>query len=185
MLTSNIHIETNHTLGKCGLIENITRSKLAEKSRIIILKRDIVRQCASYVVRHDFVHITTAWQWYLHPSYQKKLINPKLFSRFEGIGLALWYCYEMAARQAYYKLYFSSKIKFIKAQLEHITTPSGAQKFWQAIGQSGQCSLPPRKNENTVQTPKDLIDHLTKIISKFRFDPNIIAQQAFEDGFSF
>ncbi|HAL75104.1 MAG TPA: hypothetical protein DDZ82_00435 [Rhodobacteraceae bacterium] len=43
MLTSNIHIETNHTLGKCGLIENISRSQLAEKSRIIILTRDIVR----------------------------------------------------------------------------------------------------------------------------------------------
>jgi len=185
MLTSKIHIETNHTLGKCGLIENISRSKLAEKSRIIILKRDIVRQCASYVVRHDFVHITTAWQWYLHPSYQKKLINPKLFSQFEGIGLALWYCYEMAARQAYYKLYFSSKIKFIDAQLEHITTPSGAQEFWQAIGQPGQCSLPPRKNENRVQTPQALIEHLTKIISKIHFNPNIIVQQAFDDGFSF
>jgi hypothetical protein len=78
MLTSNIHIETNHTLGKCGLIENISRSQLAEKSRIIILKRDIVRQCASYVVRHDFVHITTAWQWYLHPSYQKKTYQSKI-----------------------------------------------------------------------------------------------------------
>ena len=119
------------------------------------------------------------------PQLPKKLINPKLFSQFEGIGLALWYCYEMAARQAYYKLYFSSKVKFIEAQLEHITNPSGAQKFWQAIGQSGQCSLPPRKNEKTVQTLKDLIDHLTKIISKFQFEPNIIAQQAFEDGFSF
>ena len=73
MLTSNIQIETNHTLGKCGLIENISRSKLAEKSRVIILKRDIVRQCASYVVRHDFVHITTAWQWYLHHCYQTNL----------------------------------------------------------------------------------------------------------------
>ena len=185
MLTSNIHIETNHTLRKCELIENISRSQLAEKSRIIILKRDIVRQCASYVVRHDFVHITTAWQWYLHPSYQKKLINPKLFSRFEGIGLALWYCYAMSARQAYYKLYFNSKVKFIEAQLEHITTPSGAQKFWQAIGQSGQCSLPPRENENTVQAPIDLIDNLTKIISKFQLEPNIIAHQEFEDGFSF
>ena len=60
MLTSNNHIETNNTLGKCGLIENISRSQLEEKSRIIILKRDIVRQCASYVVRHGFVHITTA-----------------------------------------------------------------------------------------------------------------------------
>ena len=80
MLASNIHIETNHTLGKCGLIENISRSKLAEKSRIIILKRDIVRQCASYVVRHDFVHITTAWQWYLHLSYQKTYQSKIIFT---------------------------------------------------------------------------------------------------------
>ena len=85
MLTSNIHIETNHTLGKCGLIENISRSQLAEKSRIIILKRDIVRQCASYVVRHDFVHITTAWQWYLHPSYQKNLSIQNYFLNLKGL----------------------------------------------------------------------------------------------------
>ena len=31
MLTSNNHIETNNTLGKCGLIENISRFQLAEK----------------------------------------------------------------------------------------------------------------------------------------------------------
>ena len=85
MLISNIHIETNHTLGKCGLIENISRSQLAEKSRIIILKRDIVRQCASYVVRHDFVHITTAWQWYLHPSYQKNLSIQNYFHNLKGL----------------------------------------------------------------------------------------------------
>mgnify|MGYP003326226467 CR=1 FL=1 len=91
----------------------------------------------------------------------------------------------MAARQAYYKLYFSSKVKFIDAQLKHITTPSGAQEFLQAIGQPGQCSLPPRKNENRVQTPQGLIEHLTKIISKIHFNPNIIAQQAFDYGFSF
>lgn len=36
-----------------------------------------------------------------------------------------------------------------------------------------------------MQTPKELIEHLAKITSKFQFDPNIIAQQAFEDGFSF
>ena len=32
MLTSNMHIETNHTLGKCGLIENISHTQLAEKN---------------------------------------------------------------------------------------------------------------------------------------------------------
>ena len=86
MLTSNMHIETNHTLGKCGLIENISHTQLAEKSKIIILKRDIVRQCASYVMRHDFVHITTAWQWYLHPSYQKKLSIRNYFHDLRGSG---------------------------------------------------------------------------------------------------
>ena len=86
MLTSNMHIETNHTLGKCGLIENISHTQLAEKSKIIILKRDIVRQCASYVMRHDFVHITTAWQWYLHPSYQKKSSIRNYFHDLRGLG---------------------------------------------------------------------------------------------------
>ena len=85
MLTSKIHIETNHTIWKYGLIENISCSQLAEKSRIIILKRDIVRQCASYVVRHDFVHITTAWQWYLHPSYQKNLSIQNYFRDLKGL----------------------------------------------------------------------------------------------------
>ena len=71
MLTSNMHIETNHMLWKYGLIENISGSKLAEKSKIIILEQDIVRQYASHIMRHDFVHITMAWKWHLHPSYQK------------------------------------------------------------------------------------------------------------------
>ena len=80
MLTSNMHIETNHTLGKCGLIANISRTQLVEKSKIIILKRDIVRQCASYVMRHVFVHITTACQWYLNPSYQKNYQSEIIFT---------------------------------------------------------------------------------------------------------
>ena len=86
MLTSNMHNETNHILRKCRLIENISHTQLAEKSKIIILKRDIVRQCASYVMRHDFVHITTAWQWYLHPSYQKKLSIRNYFHDLRGLG---------------------------------------------------------------------------------------------------
>jgi hypothetical protein len=86
MLTSNMQIETNHTLGKCGLIENISRTPMVEKSKIIIFKRDIFRQCASYVVRHGFVSITTAWQWYHHHSYQKKLSIRNYFHDLRGLG---------------------------------------------------------------------------------------------------
>ena len=77
----------------------------------------------------------------------------------------------------YHKFYFDSKVKFIDAQLEDITTPSGAQKFWQAIGQSGQCSLPPRKNENRMQTPKELIKHLAKITSKFQLTQILLSNK--------
>jgi hypothetical protein len=36
MLSPNMHTETNHTLGKCGLIENISLTQLAKKNLIII-----------------------------------------------------------------------------------------------------------------------------------------------------
>ena len=123
VIQQNSYIETNHTLGKCGLIENLYKTPIAADTKIIILKRNIVKQCSSYLVRSDFVHITTAWQWYLHPSYQKKLVNPEPFLKFDGVGLALWYCYEMAARQAFYKLAYSSSIKMIEVSLEDIVTP--------------------------------------------------------------
>ena len=65
------YAETNHTLGKCGLIENLAEHRISKNSRIIILRRNIVKQCVSYLVRHDFANNTIAWQWYLWPNYAK------------------------------------------------------------------------------------------------------------------
>ena len=86
VIQQNSYIETNHTLGKCGLIENLYKTSVAADTKIIILKRNIVKQCSSYLVRNDFVHITTAWQWYLHPSYQKKLSIRNYFHDLRGLG---------------------------------------------------------------------------------------------------
>ena len=185
VIQQNSYIETNHTLGKCGLIENLYKTPIAADTKIIILKRNIVKQCSSYLVRNDFVHITTAWQWYLHPSYQKKLVDPEPFLKFDGVGLALWYCYEMAARQAFYKLAYGSSIKMIEVSLEDIVTPKGANRLWQALGQFGTCTMPPRKNKNQIQASKSLVQHLEKITSSIQFDADEVAQQALNDGFSF
>lgn len=179
------YIETNHTLGKCGLIENLSRSDLSSETQVIVLKRDIIRQCSSYLIRNDFINITIAWQWYLHPSYKKKLVNPKPFLKLDGLGFALWYCYEMSARQAYYKLYYGSKINMIEVELDEIVSPEGAQRFWWALGQHGACELPPRKNENELIAPPSLIEKLEKLTSVIQFDPYEIARNAFKHGFSF
>jgi len=53
-LPNTIYAETNHTLCKCGLVENIFLNQLEDKTTLIILKRDIVKQCLSYIVRNDF-----------------------------------------------------------------------------------------------------------------------------------
>ena len=94
-LPNATYAETNHTLCKCGLVENLLLNKLEDETILIVLRRDIVKQCVSYIVRHDFGNITLAWQWYLHPTYRKKIINPEPFMKLGGIGFPLWYCYEM------------------------------------------------------------------------------------------
>ncbi|MCA2007271.1 hypothetical protein [Tritonibacter mobilis] len=57
--------ETNHTLGKCGLIEALADHPRAKDAKIIVLRRDLAKQCASYINRHDFSNISLLWQWYL------------------------------------------------------------------------------------------------------------------------
>ncbi|AHD03061.1 hypothetical protein [Leisingera methylohalidivorans] len=57
------YAESNHTLGKCGLIEALANSGIADRSSVIILRRDLAKQCASYAGRIDFQNITIPRQW--------------------------------------------------------------------------------------------------------------------------
>ena len=65
-IPNELYSETNHTLCKCGLVENIILNKREKYTTLIILKRDMTDQCVSYLERNDFGNITIAWQWYLH-----------------------------------------------------------------------------------------------------------------------
>ena len=57
--------------------------------------------------------------------------------RFGGVGVPLWYCYEMLARQEYYTQKFSNKIAMHHVALEDLTTKAGAQDFHKAHYDSG------------------------------------------------
>ena len=177
--------ETNHTLCKCGLVENLAQSELAKDATIVILRRDLVRQAVSYLVRNDFGNITIAWQWYLHPSYPRKIINPEAFLSKGQIGLALWYSYEMEARIAYYKRLYGERLRMVEARLEDIVKPDGARQFLSRLGREGPCELPERTNENPVEAPDALKAKIAHIVGSSNFDAGKLAGEAIAAGFSF
>lgn len=184
-IDGEFYAETNHTLGKCGLIENLAQSDLAADTTIIVLRRDLAKQCLSYLARHDFTNITIAWQWYLHPSYAKRIVDPGAFLALGGVGIALWYCYEMAARQAYYMQKFSDQLRFLPVTLEDITTPDGATAVLAELGQAERCQLPPPSNQNGGRTNPALAAQIAKIIASSAFDPDAMAADVIARGFSF
>ncbi|NIY74670.1 hypothetical protein HED22_03355 [Thalassospira sp. HF15] len=184
-IPDSTYAETNHTLCKCGLVENLVDSDRVDFITLIILKRDIVKQCVSYLVRNDFGNITLAWQWYLHPSYQKKLINFQPFAQLGGLGMPLWYCYEMQARQEYYRQKYADKIEMIEVTLDDAVKDEGARAFLKDLGIEAECKMPPKKNANKAKPPQQLVDQVSDVISKISFDSSKIASDAIKAGFNF
>ncbi|MEP1768518.1 MAG: hypothetical protein ABJJ53_18015 [Sulfitobacter sp.] len=142
------YIETNHTLAKCGLIEGILNNGFAKSTVIVILRRNLIDQCVSYIMRGDFQNVTVEWQWYLSPNYPNVMIDPKPFIPLGQIGRAIWYCYEMEARQEYYLQKHQHQIRFIEVSVEEISKPNGAKKFLEVLGYEGSVYLPPKENAN-------------------------------------
>ena len=179
------YAETNHTLCKCGLVENVISNGRADFTTLIILKRNIVKQCVSYLVRNDFGNITLAWQWYLHPSYSRKIINADAFSQFGPLGMPLWYCYEMATRQEYYRQKYADQIRMVDVSLDEAVHEEGAKAFLTDLGIDGACVMPPKKNANKAQPSQELVQQVTTIVEKITFDPAKVAGDAIKAGFTF
>ncbi|MFZ2101027.1 MAG: hypothetical protein WAU86_10730 [Oricola sp.] len=179
------YIETNHTLAKCGLIENIADSAIAGDTTIVNLRRNKVKQCVSYIVRNDFNNMTLIWQWFLHPGYRKKIINPEPFFAIGQIGMIVWYIFEIEARQVYYKKKFGAKLKFVDADLEVITTEKGAREFWDRLGLTGEITLPPPANRTEgAPPPPALVDQITQVFAAINFDAETIVDAFIESGAS-
>lgn len=177
-------IETNHTLGKCGLIECLAEDPISDRTAIIVLRRNLVDQCVSYIMRGDFANMTLEWQWYLSPNYPNVMVKSDLFSPLGQIGRALWYCLEMETRQAYYLQKFRNRLRFIEARVEDIVTPTGAEKFLKELGHSGPVALPERVNANQVdpQTQAALKEQVARTLESLDFDPEGIARAYIQRG---
>lgn len=169
------YAETNHTLAKCGLVEALAESDLADRTTLIVLRRDLAKQCVSYIMRNDFTNITLDWQWYLNPRYRNVIVNPVAFQRLGQIGTALWYCCEMATRQAYYLQKYADQLNFIEVSLEDIATPEGAGALLRDLGHTGPVTLPPRANANAAAAPPELLAEVRRLLEQLPFDPQEIA----------
>lgn len=178
------HIETNHTLCKCGLIETLADSPLADTTKVIVLRRNLLEQCTSYMLRNDFTNITLVWQWFLSWDYPNVIVNPHMFASAGPMGEALWYSLEMAARQAYYVQLFGSQIDFIEVQLEDIIQQSGAQALLASLGESGPVTRPPKANQ--FLTDPAVKQQVTALVQKnldgLRFDIDEIAHKYIASG---
>lgn len=179
------YAETNHTLCKCGLVENIELNGMSENTTLVLLRRNLINQCASYVTRKDFDNILTAWSWYLHPTYKKKIVNPNPFMKFGNLGIPVWYCFEMEARQEYYRQIYSDKIKMIEVKLEELVSENGANKFYSELGFDGNCFIPSPKNVNKRKPDIKLINLIKKIFEKINVDMPKLVKDAIKDGITF
>jgi hypothetical protein len=175
------YAETNHTLAKCGLVENLAEHKIAPKTCLIVLRRDFAVQCLSYITRGDFRNITIDWQWYLHQGYKNNIVGYAPFEKFGLIGKALWYCYEMDARQIYYEKVYSDRLQLLQVSLENITTLEGAREILNRFGHNAPPILPEVRNQNHHQPNSELHAKIKSIIATLNYDGNSIVERYLEN----
>ena len=182
------YAETNHTLGKCGLIENLAASPLAAESAVIVLRRSLLAQAISHLARGDFRNITISWQWYLDASYPNVIVNPAGFVGLGPAGHALWYVHEMDARQHYYTQLYGAKLRLIEARMEEMTHPAGARGLLAALwperegGHTGEAVLPPARNQGGAALAPADVAHVTQLFAGIGYDGAALAAQYIAAG---
>jgi hypothetical protein len=176
------YIETNHTLAKCGLIENLAVSDINHKSCIIILKRRLQDQCKSYISRHDFSNITLQWQWYLTHHYNNNILPFELFENLGFIGHPIWYAFEMEARQVFYQKIYSKELKFIEENIDDLNKTENASQFLSAFGIKGDPIFPPRANEQSHPVSPEMSAYVETVFSNLSINIEEIVARFIDSG---
>ena len=178
----DFYVETNHGLGKCGLIENLEMLPEGSDISIITMRRNWLKQAMSYLDRFDFHNYTVPWQWYLDMRYQNRIIPAGPFKEKGMLGHVVWYIAEVEARQAYYRQLYGDKYNFIDAKLESSTTQQGAQKLLAHFGHQGQAYLPAKTNANKGTTSGFDPEMVRQFIERIHFDSEKIASEYIANG---
>lgn len=166
------YCETNHTLGKCGLIETLAEQPNADEYTIIVLKRDLAKQCASYINRNDFTSILMCWQWYLAPDYPNNMVSSESLRPLGASGLAVWYTLEMESRQRYYQRVYGDRLRFVEVQLEDAVTVEGATGLLSDLGYDQDPILPPKYNAGAQPSNEEMVAKIGALIANSGFDPD-------------
>jgi len=89
---SGTYVETSHTLGKAGLIENLD---LFPEHNIVLLERNPIKVMHSMMRRGDYKCLGNMWIWLLDPGYALNHSRPKGKTQKD---LCQWYVSEMNLR---------------------------------------------------------------------------------------
>lgn len=144
--------ETSHLLGKAGLCEHLTRFKaLRDETKIIVLRRNLVKQCASYIFRGDFSHVANIWQFFLDRTYTNNLVSFDEVQRVASdFAYPIWYALEIEARQQFYVKRYGGDLTFISVRLEDLINENGAINLLSQLGLAGRPVLPDAANQGAT-----------------------------------
>jgi len=177
------YFEANHTLAKAGLVEALAARPERREVVFVLLRRNWVSQILSFRGRNDFTSMTVAWQWYLLPTYPRRIVNPAALETVaRGFGAIVWYVAEMEARQEYYRLLFGDQFRFIDAVLDEITTQPGAKRFLTEIGFQGTPTLPEKINAGRTSPSTEERAQVEELVARIRFDAATAARIYVESG---
>lgn len=178
------YAESNHTLAKCGLIEFLADRETDDEVHLVSIRRAWDRLCLSYVNRGDFRNVTINWQWYLDHRYQRRIVDPApIVGRHGYLGQIIWYIAEIEARQVYYSTLFGDRFHFIDCTLEEIVTPEGSSRLLDELGlHTDTPRLPPKRNQNRVETNPEWLAHIRKVLATIDIDPGARAIHYIEQG---
>ncbi len=177
-----MYVETNHALAKCGLVENLDMLPEGSDVTFITLRRGWLKQAMSYLTRYDFHNMTVPWQWYLDMRYQNRIVPTDHFADKGMAGHVVWYMAEVEARQAYYRILFGDRYRFVDAKLETITTQMGARSLLKQFGLDSPVHLPEKINANRSNMPPIEEKRVKAFIERIKFDPEILAKKYIDAG---
>lgn len=165
----NVYVETNHTLAKAGLLENLESLQLnGVKTKVILLRRNPESVIRSMLNRGDMINKATTWLFYLDPDYRCNLIDSEDFKQYGQMGIVGWYYCEVEARKLHYKKR-TQNLEFIEANLETIAQRNGAKNFVaNVLGNMAEIEItvPDPMNKNTIssQLSEEQEENLKKVL---------------------
>ena len=183
---SGPYAETNHTLAKCGLVEALAESGIAENTTLVVLRRNLADQWRQLHPAGGYFRTSRLnGNGISAPNYRNVMVNPEPFLPLGPIGRrALVLFRNGTTRQAFYLRKYGKTLNFVEVKQEEIVKPEGAKKLLASLGYDGPVSLPGKANANVADaaTKAALKEQVEQTILSVEFDADAIAASYIDKG---